>query len=163
MQGRVGKGGKGLRNMKKFNVEMAVGIFMLIGLLCVGYLTIQLGQAQWFKGDSYLVQARFLGVAGLRKGAAVEIAGVTVGQVDRIELDTERMLAVVWMKVEKSVELSEDTIASVRTSGLIGDKYIKLSPGGSDRILEPGQLLTETESAVDIEELVSKYVFGSVH
>jgi phospholipid/cholesterol/gamma-HCH transport system substrate-binding protein len=90
------------------------------------------------------------------------MAGVQIGHIAAISLDLEKQVAVVEMKIQNEVVLTDDVIASVKTAGLIGDKYIKLSPGGSDVILKPGDLITETESALDLEELVSKYVFGGV-
>jgi phospholipid/cholesterol/gamma-HCH transport system substrate-binding protein len=89
------------------------------------------------------------------------MAGVRIGTIDSITLDKENR-AVVKMKIEKGLSLTDDAIASVKTAGIIGDKYIKISPGGSDTLIKPGETITETESALDIEELVSKYVFGGV-
>jgi phospholipid/cholesterol/gamma-HCH transport system substrate-binding protein len=112
--------------------------------------------------DHYYLNARFQSVTGLKAGANIEIAGVQVGQVDSISLDLENNVALVKLKLKKEVVLTDDVIASVKTAGLIGDKYIKISPGGSDEVLEPGDTITETESALDIEELISKYAFGDV-
>ena len=148
--------------MSKTSLELGVGIFVLIGILCVGYLTVRLGKMELLGDDHYYLNARFISVAGLKKGAQVVIAGVQVGQVTQISLDPEEQVAIVRMKIIKDVVLTDDVIASVKTSGLIGDKYIKLSPGGSDEILKEGEMITETESALDIEELVSKYAFGDV-
>jgi phospholipid/cholesterol/gamma-HCH transport system substrate-binding protein len=148
--------------MKKSSVELGVGIFVIIGLICVGYLTIQLGQMRLLGDDHYFLNARFLSVSGLKAGAQVEIAGVEVGQVDSISLDTKENVAMVRLKIKKNITLGDDVIASVKTSGLIGDKFVKLSPGGSDDILKPGDTITDTESALDIEELISKYAFGEV-
>lgn len=148
--------------MKQSSVEVGVGIFVLIGIICVGYLTLRLGQLQLLKGDYYHLSARFRSVAGLKVGAQVEIAGVQVGQVDAITLDSTEMDARVRLKIKNDVKLGDDVIASVKTAGLIGDKYIKLSPGGSEDMLEPGGVITDTESALDIEELISRYAFGSV-
>jgi phospholipid/cholesterol/gamma-HCH transport system substrate-binding protein len=146
----------------KASVETAVGIFVLIGILCVGYLTIKLGKLELLADNYYVLNARFQSVSGLKKGAQVEIAGVPVGKVDLISLDHERQVALVKLKIEHGVVLTDDVIASVKTSGLIGDKYIKLSPGGSDTVLQAGDTIIETESALDIEELISKYAFGKV-
>ena len=146
--------------MKKTSVETAVGIFVLIGLISVAYLTIKLGKMEWFGDDYYTLDARFTSVSGLKAGAVVDMAGVEIGQVADIQLDNQRQVAIVNLKIKKGVILTDDVIASVKTSGLIGDKYIRLTPGGSDRILNTGDMITETESALDIEELVSKYVFG---
>ena len=148
--------------MKKINVELAVGVFILIGIVCVGYLTIRLGKMELIGSGHYSIEARFSSVTGLKSGARVEIAGVQVGQVDSITLDKQRQVALVRLKIQKAVELDEDTIASIKTSGLIGDKFIKLSPGGSDVILKPGDSIVETEAAIDLEDLISKYVFGDV-
>lgn len=146
--------------MNKTSIETAVGIFMVIGILCVGYLTIKLGKMEWVGDNYYPVYARFESVSGLSRGAYVEMAGVQIGQVEAISLDQDRQAAKVKMKIQKGIVLTDDAIASVKTSGLIGDKYIKISPGGSDEVLKPGDTITETESAVDLEELISKYVFG---
>ncbi|HSO67703.1 MAG TPA: outer membrane lipid asymmetry maintenance protein MlaD [Desulfatirhabdiaceae bacterium] len=148
--------------IKRTTVETAVGVFVLIGILCVGYLTIKLGKMELLGENYYIVEARFQNATGVKVGSQVEISGVQVGQVDKIILDTERQVALVRMKINKGIILSDDVIASVKTSGLIGDRFIKLSPGGSENMLKDGDTITETESAVDIEELVSKYVFGGV-
>lgn len=148
--------------MKKFTKETSVGIFVLIGLLCVAYLTIKLGRLEIFGEDAYRLTARFSSVGGLRPGGSVELAGVKVGSVARIYLDPETYLAMVEMQIRKDIELSADTIASIKTSGLIGDKYVALSPGGLDEYLKAGDTITETESALDIESLISKYAFGNV-
>lgn len=148
--------------MKSHSKETAVGIFVLICLLCVGYLTIKLGKMQLGSSNTYTVYAKFESAAGLRAGAGVEIAGVPVGKVAAVKLDQENYLAEVALSIENDVMLSDDVIASIKTSGLIGDKYIKLTPGGSPDMLEDGSEIIDTESAVDIEELISKYVFGGV-
>jgi phospholipid/cholesterol/gamma-HCH transport system substrate-binding protein len=148
--------------MKKSSVEMVVGVFVLIGLVCVAYLTIKLGKMEWMGENHYLLSARFDSVSGLRPGAGVEMAGVQIGQVDSINLDVETMQALIQLKIQKQIQLSNDVIASVKTAGLIGDKYINIIPGGSEMMLKPGDTIIDTESALDIEELISKYVFGSV-
>jgi len=148
--------------MKKASVEMGVGIFVVIGLICVSYLTIKLGKAEVLGDNHYTLSAKFQSVSGLKTGAVVELAGVQVGKVDAITLDQERMVAVVKMKIRKDLKLSEDSIVSVKTSGLIGDKYIKISPGGLDEYLKGGDVVTETESAIDLEDMISKYVFGGM-
>jgi phospholipid/cholesterol/gamma-HCH transport system substrate-binding protein len=148
--------------MKERSIETAVGTFVLIGILCIGYMTVKLGKMEWFDSNNYAVFARFQSITGLKTGADVEMAGVNIGKVESITLDPEDQVAVVKIRIQKGVELTDDVIASVKTAGMIGDKYIMLSPGGSDIILKPGELITETESAVDLEELISKYVFGDV-
>jgi len=147
--------------MKKFNVEMAVGVFMVAGFLCFAYISIKLGDIDLFGQGTWSVTARFNSVSGLTEGAPIEIAGVQVGKVSRIELDQENYEAVVHMVLDKGVRLQEDSIASVRTAGIIGDRYIKISPGGLDELIEDGGELFETESAINLEELISKYIFNS--
>ncbi len=148
--------------MKRNSIEIAVGIFMIIGIACTGYLTVKLGKMDWMGKNYDIIRARFQSVAGLKNGAEVVMAGVKIGRVDDISLDKERLEAVVSMKIQKGLKLTDDAIASVKTSGLIGDKYIKISQGGSDELLKSGDMITETESAIDLEDLISKYVFGGV-
>ena len=147
--------------MEKRSIEAAVGIFVILGMICVVYLPVKLGKMQILGDNTYSLSARFESVSGLKTGAYVEMAGVPVGQVASISLDHKEQMAMVKLKIDKDVTLTEDVIASVSTSGLIGDKYVKLTPGGGDENLKPGGIITETESAVDIEALISKYVFGS--
>lgn len=147
--------------MKKFNVELAVGVFMVVGFLCFAYISVRLGDVNLFGQDTWSVKARFNSVSGLNEGAPVEIAGVQVGKVSRIALDQENYEAVVQMKLDRGVRLQEDSIASIRTAGIIGDRYVKISPGGMDELIEDGGELLETESAVNLEELISKYIFNS--
>ena len=148
--------------MNKTSVEIAVGAFVLVGIACIGYLTIHLGKMDLVGGNHYILTARFQSVAGLKSGAQVELAGVQVGQVGSITLDPVQQVALVSLKIYDHVALSDDAIASVKTAGLIGDKYIDITPGGSEEVLGPGEAIADTESALDIEELVSKYVFGGV-
>lgn len=149
--------------MKKVTLELIVGIFVAIGILCLAWLSIKLGKMELVGGNHYEVSAEFDSVSGLKEGATVEIAGVEVGRVDRIELDPKyNDQALVYMQITKGVKLQDDVIASVRTSGIIGDKFILLKPGGSDKLLANGGRIRETESAVDLEELLSKYIHGKV-
>ena len=145
--------------MRKTGVETAVGLFLVVGILCLGYLSIRLGKLELVGGDDVPVTAEFSTVAGLKRGANVEIAGVEVGKVDSIDIRDYK--AVVRMRVRSGLRLQEDTIASVRTRGLIGDKYINLSPGASDRLIPPGGKIRETESAVDLEGLIGQFIHGS--
>ena len=144
--------------------ETAVGLFVLLGLLCVAYLTVKLGKMELFSSQGFELVARFDSVSGLCVGADVEMSGVPVGRVVDIRLDPDplRNQAVVRLRLNKDLQLSDDSMASVRTSGLIGDKYVSLSRGGSDQILSSGGAITETESAVDLGALISKYAFGGV-
>jgi phospholipid/cholesterol/gamma-HCH transport system substrate-binding protein len=146
--------------MKKSSIETSVGIFMFLGIICVGYLTVHLGNLDLIRSDHYQLRARFQSVSGLKAGSPVEMAGVQIGSIETISLDRKKKLAVITMNIKNDVQLEDDVIASVKTAGLIGDKYIMISPGGSDTILKPGDIILETESAVDLEDLISKYLFG---
>lgn len=148
--------------MKRANLDLVVGLFVLAGFLAFVYLSVQLGEFSPFSlKKQYQIQAEFGNISGLKRGAPVEIAGVGVGRVAGIGL-SDRQRASVQIYIDQEVELSEDSIASVKTQGIIGEKYISISPGGSDLLLADGDWLMETESALDLEELVSKYIFGGV-
>jgi len=148
--------------MKKLNVDLVVGLFVVAGFLAFVYLSLQLGEFSPFSiRENYAIKAEFANVSGLKHGAVVEIAGVTVGKVAGIALGANDR-AMITMFIDNKVKITEDAIASIRTQGIIGDKYVRISQGGSDEILKDGELISETESAVDIEELVSKYIFGKV-
>jgi len=145
--------------MKKFSVEMAVGIFLVAGFLCFAYLSVKLGDVNLFGDETYSLTARFHSVSGLKEGDVVEMAGVQIGTVKKIELDPQEYEAVVSLDLESQVRLQEDSIASIRTAGIIGSKYIDITPGGLEDYIEPGGELFETESAINLEKLVSKYIF----
>ena len=147
--------------MKKMNLEMIVGIFLLAGFISFSWLAVKMGDINPFEQETYPLTARFTSISGLKEGSVIELAGVTVGKVDRIELDTGDYEAVVHLHIDKRVELQDDSIASIRTAGIIGDKFIKLTPGGSEIILEAGDIIEETEPSISLEELVSKYIFDS--
>ncbi|MCR4666467.1 MAG: outer membrane lipid asymmetry maintenance protein MlaD [Desulfovibrio sp.] len=141
-----------------------VGIFLLIGLCCVGYLTVKLGRMELFSNDGFNLMARFDSASGLRVGADIELCGVPVGKVVAITLDdtTGKTQAVVHMRFDKDYKLSDDSIASIKTAGLIGDKYVSISRGGSETLLEADGEMVDTESPVDLETLLGKYAFGGV-
>lgn len=137
--------------------EISVGIFMMAGIACLVYLSVRLGNVDLFGSDTYMVSAKFGSIEGLEVAASVEIAGVPVGKVKKITLEENE--ALVEMEIKKGTRISDDTIASIRTKGIIGDKFIKLSPGGSEDLLGDKGALMDTESAISLEELVSKYIF----
>ena len=145
--------------MKRITLEMVVGLFLLAGFASFSWIAVKMGDLELFKDETYPVTARFLSISGLKEGSDVELAGVNVGKVRRIELDPGEYEAIVHLDINKSVKLQDDSIASIRTAGIIGDKFIKLTPGGSDIYLESGDEIEETESAISLEELVSKYIF----
>lgn len=149
--------------MKKYAMETMVGIFVVIGLLCVGYMTVKLGNVGLIGDSSYPLFARFTSVNGLRDGSAVQMLGLEIGRVERLSMDQEEQVAVVEFRIKKGIKIYDDAIASIKTEGLIGDRYVSIDPGGgSDELLEPGGIITETESPTDIQELISKYAFGDV-
>jgi phospholipid/cholesterol/gamma-HCH transport system substrate-binding protein len=147
--------------MEKAKLEMIVGIFVLIGVVSLGYLSIKLGKLELIGGDVYEVDALFNSATGLKSGAAVEIAGVEVGRVKTINLKEDR--ALVRLGLQNGTKLYSDTIASIKTRGIIGEKYLALSPGGGGDPLKPGDTIRDTESGLDLEELVSQYVHGKVN
>lgn len=148
--------------MTSKKIETLVGIFVLTGLLGLSYLSFNLGGLQLWSKHTYSLQARFLSIGNLNEGAAVKIAGVDVGMVTSIELDKDEFVALVTMDLEPTLALDDDTIASIKSSGLIGDKFIELIPGGSGIPLEAGDVVVDTESAVDIEGLISRFAFGEI-
>jgi len=148
--------------MKKINFDAIVGLFVLVGFLAFVYMSLQLGEFSVFSMEkTYSVQANFGNVSGLKRGALIEMAGVNVGKVSNITLG-ENDQAQVQLQLNNGVKITDDAIASIKTQGIIGDKYIKISQGGSEELVVDGGFITETESAVDLEELVSKYIFGKV-
>jgi len=146
--------------MKRSALDLAVGVFVILGILALGWLSIRLGKVELIGGQSYTVTADFPSVGGLKNGSAIEIAGVQVGQVTAIRLDNYQ--ARVVMSIRNGIKLTEDSIASIKTRGLIGEKFIQISPGGSERVIKPNGKITEVEPPIDLEELLSKYVFGKV-
>jgi phospholipid/cholesterol/gamma-HCH transport system substrate-binding protein len=146
--------------MEKAKLELVVGIFVLAGIACLAYLSIKLGKLELIGGDVYEVVAQFDTATGLKSGASIEIAGVEVGRVKDITLRDDR--AAVSLAVNNNVKLYSDTIASIKTRGIIGEKFLALSPGGGGDPLKPGDTIRDTESGLDLEELVSQYVHGKV-
>ena len=145
--------------MRNTKLELIVGVFVLIGIAALTYLAVKLGKLEIIGSNQRDVQAVFDSVAGLKPGAAVEVAGVQVGQVKRIALDGE--YAVVTLSLHPNVKVHQDAIAAIRTRGLIGDKYVSLSPGGSDKELPPGGKIRDTESGVDLEAIIGEFIHGS--
>jgi phospholipid/cholesterol/gamma-HCH transport system substrate-binding protein len=146
--------------MKRFDLELMVGLFIIAGIICLGYLSIKLGKMEVVGGKGYEIYAIFSNIGGLRTGSSIEIAGVDVGRVKSITLDNYQ--AHVVLDLARSVRIQEDAIALVKTKGLIGEKYIEITPGGSEKIIQPGGRIRETQPAVDLEELISKFAFGKI-
>lgn len=148
--------------MLKLKKETAVGLFVLVGLVAVAYMSVKLGNVQVFSDKYYEVKANFSDVSGLKANAPVEMFGVKIGFVEAIAINQEHNVASVTMLIEKKVKLTDDAIVSVKTSGLIGDKFLKISPGGLGDPVKPGDTLFDTNPAIDLEDLISKFAFGKV-
>ncbi len=146
--------------MTQTRTEIVVGLFVLVGLACLGYLAIKLGKLEVLGSRGYIVYADFPSVAGLKIGDPVEIAGVRVGRVDTMGLADDR--ARLELRILDGVKLQEDVIASVRARGLIGDKFVLITPGASDKIIPQGGRIRETESPPDIPDLIGKIVGGDL-
>ena len=146
--------------MKRSALDLAVGVFVLLGIFALGWLSVRLGKVDFFGGESYTVTADFPTTGGLKSGSTVEIAGVEIGRVTAIQLANYQ--AHVVISIRHGIKLTEDSIASIKTRGLIGEKFLQISPGGSERIIRPNGKITEVEPPIDLEELLSKYVFGKV-
>lgn len=146
--------------MRRSALELGVGLFVIVGILALGYLSVKLGKVDLWGGRAYRVTADFPSVGGLKAGSTVEIAGVEVGRVEAITLADYQ--ARVIMRIHDWVKIQEDSIASIKTKGLIGEKYVRINPGGSERVIQPNGRIREVEPPVDFEELLSKYIFGKV-
>ena len=141
-------------------IEIGVGLFMIIGLFCVTYLAIEMGDMNFLHKNRYDIIAKFTSASGLTEGAYVEAAGVRVGSVKSIKFDPDNFIAVVTMSINNDVQVQEDAIASIRTAGIIGEKFVKITPGGLEP-LAAGKEIRETEPSISLEELISKYIFES--
>ena len=147
--------------MKNNTLEMIVGLFIIIGFAAFGYLALQLGEVPFLTaGKTYIIKAEFNNVSGVKKGASVQIAGVVVGEVSAIKLGKDSY-AVLSLQIDNNIKIPKDSMASVKSQGIIGDKYIQLGLGGDEKFLKPGDMIVDTESSVDIESLISKFAFGS--
>jgi phospholipid/cholesterol/gamma-HCH transport system substrate-binding protein len=147
--------------MKQSNIELSAGTFVLLGIAAVVWFAVQAGAGVAIGGSTYEVNARFTNIGGLKPGSQVFIAGVPVGHVEKIDLDSQ-YAAIVHLNVKQDVHLPSDTIASIKTNGLLGDKYVALAPGADSKNLSAGGTITDTESAVDLESIISRFAFGNV-
>ena len=141
-------------------IEMTVGIFVFLGLVAVAWLALKVGQVGGIGESGYTLTANFDDAGGVRKGSDIMMAGVIIGRIDEVKL-TDNDHATMILRVHEGVEITEDAFASVRTKGIIGDRYIRITQGMEDDHLEPGSEIEETESAINIEDLISKYIFST--
>ena len=148
--------------MGNSRMEITVGVFLVMGFLALGWLAMQLGEVSWLTGaKSYTLNAEFNNISGVKLGADIQISGVTVGKVRQLRLNEDN-LAMVAMQIDKGVKVPVDSIASVKSQGIIGDKFIQITLGGDETLYQPGETIVDTESAVDLESLISKFAFGQV-
>jgi len=134
----------------------------LLGLVAVVYLAIRIGGGRLVAADTVELTARFTNASGLKSGSTVRIAGVTVGDVTKVTLKPDDMVALVSFRVPAALKLDDDTVAAIKSSGLIGEKFISLKPGASGSALKPGAVIVDTESSVDLEDVIARFAFGSV-
>jgi phospholipid/cholesterol/gamma-HCH transport system substrate-binding protein len=146
--------------MRRFDLELTVGLFLIAGIVCLGYLSIRLGRMELLGTEGYEVYGLFSNTGGLRSGSSVAIAGVQVGRVKEISL--QEYQARVVMSLPYQVKVQEDAIAAIKTRGLIGEKYVEITPGASDDLLAQGDRIRETQPPVDFEQVISNYVFGKI-
>lgn len=148
--------------MKSTMTDVIVGIFLIVGFVALGWLALQLGEVPWLTASrSYTLYGEFDNISGVKAGADVQVAGVKVGTVKELTLN-EQSVAVVAMQLDRTLKVPVDSFASVKSQGIIGDKYILLSLGGDELTFDNGETITDTESAVDLESLISKFAFGQV-
>ena len=148
--------------MKKYTQETVVGVFVVIGLFAIAYMTVKLGNVGFLGEQTYTLYAKYTSVTGLRVGSPVNMLGLEVGRVQSFEMDQENQVAVVELKINNGIQIFDDAIASIKTEGLIGDKFISIDAGGGGDLLADGDTITDTESPTDLMDLVSKYAFGDV-
>ena len=147
--------------MGKKRIEMLVGFFVLLGMAGLVFLALKaanLGSVGG--GDSYMLQANFDNIGGLKPRAPVRVAGVTVGRVKSIALDPKDFKGVVTLDIDKRYAFPKDTAAKILTAGLLGDQYVGLEPGGDDANLAAGQNIAQTQSAVVLENLIGQFLTG---
>jgi len=147
--------------MGRKGIEILVGLFVLVGLLAVIFLALKSANLASFSSDpTYEVTARFDNIGGLKMRAPVRSAGVTVGRVKRISFDNKTFQGLVTLEIDTRYEFPVDTSAKILTSGLLGDQYIGLEPGGEDKNLASGGVIKTTQSAVVLENLISQFLFS---
>ncbi len=148
--------------MNTRKIEFTVGLFVLIGLAAVAFMAIRIGGGGITSPDTQVLNARFTNANGLKKGSSVRISGVSIGEVTKVALKPDDMSALVTFRVEASVKLDDDTAAAIKSAGLIGEKFVSLKPGSSGTAFKPGAVIVDTESTVDLEDIISRFAFGSV-
>jgi len=148
--------------MQRTTLDLWVGAFVVSGIGALVVLALKVGNLSTYNvSESYQLQAHFTNVGGLKPTASVRSAGVLVGRVTSIVLDTERYEARVTMSIDKRYQFPKDTFANILTSGLLGEQYIGLIPGGDDKMLASNEEFKKTQSAVVLEDLIGKFLYNS--
>ena len=147
--------------MTKKGTETLVGLFVLLGIAGLVFLSLMAANlASFGTSATYTVQARFDNIGGLKRRSPVRSAGVTVGRVTSIGLDSKTYQGLVTMEIERGVLFPRDSSAKILTSGLLGDQYVGIEPGGDEKNLEAGTMITQTQSAVVLENLIGQFLFN---
>jgi phospholipid/cholesterol/gamma-HCH transport system substrate-binding protein len=147
--------------MGRKGIESLVGVFVLLGLVAIFYLALKAANLASFNtGETYTLTAKFDNIGGLKVRAPVRSAGVTVGRVASITLDTRTYQGLVTLEIQSSIEFPADTSAKILTAGLLGDQYIGLEPGGDDKMLGNGDTIKMTQSAVVLENLIGQFLYN---
>ncbi len=141
-------------------IEIIVGLFVFIGLASMFYMALKLGEVGGLGTSGYHISANFDDVGGVRAGADVMMAGVVIGRVESVRL-TKDDQAKVEMRIDNGIKITDDAIASIRTKGIIGDRYVRIGQGGDDVMLKDGGSIMQTEPAISLEGLIAKYIFNS--
>lgn len=147
--------------MNKKSIEILVGLFVLLGILGLVFLSLKAANLASFSlGDTYTLNAKFDNIGGLKVRAPVRSGGVTIGRVVAIKLDARTYQGVVSMEVEQQMQFPSDSSAKILTAGLLGDQYVGLEPGASEKNLVNGSTITQTQSALVLENLISQFLFN---
>lgn len=148
--------------MRKYSMETTVGIFLVCGLILIGYMTVNLGHYPLFGDQTYPLVARFTSVTGLKPDSPVYMLGIQIGHVESLSIDQKVLKVDVKIKINNGIEVYDDAIASIKTEGLIGERYLSINPGGGGDLLKPGDVITDTQPPIDIGDIIGKYAFGEV-
>ena len=147
--------------MERTTLDLWVGMFVVAGIGALVVLAMKVGNLSTYNvSDTYQLQAYFSNIGGLKPKASIKSAGVLVGRVTEINLDTERYEAKVVMSIDKRYQFPKDTFANILTSGLLGEQYIGLDPGGDAVMLKAGEVIKKTQSAVVLEDLIGKFLYN---
>ncbi len=147
--------------MERTALDLWVGAFVVAGIAALVVLALKVGNLSTYNvSETYQVQAYFTNVGGLKPTASVRSAGVLVGRVNDIRLDTEEYKAKVTMSIDKRYQFPKDTFANIQTSGLLGENFIGLVPGAEDQMLKNGEVFKKTQSAMVLEDLIGQFIYG---